>query len=256
MSDPAARASNPQEAQYERLHEAYAAHYYDPTSIAYRREFVFGPLCAGLDLHGRRVADIACGSGHNSLLLREIYRDLELEGFDLSSPACADYERNVGARAHKVDLTRPLALERTFDAAIVIGGLHHCVADLGAAFGNIAGLLKPGGLLLIWEPSARSFLNAPRRLWYRTDDYFEHGTEAALDPRRLIALAGDKFVAKRVRYHGGPAYFLIYNSLVLRVPLRWKGALAPPLFGLERIWNAIPLAAAHATFIAVWERRP
>jgi SAM-dependent methyltransferase len=256
MIDSASGAPNPQEAQYEWIHEPYSAHYYDPSSMAYRRKFVFEPLCAGLDLNGKHVADLACGSGHNSLLLRQMYRDLELEGFDLSSPACADYERNVGARAHKVDLTRPAALDQTFDAAIVIGGLHHCVADLPVALSNIANMLRPGGMLLMWEPSALSFLDGLRRRWYRADRYFEEATEAALDPRSLIALAGDKFTAKRVKYHGGPAYFLIYNSLVMRVPLRWKGTLAPPLFWLERLWNAIPLPAAHATFLARWERRP
>jgi SAM-dependent methyltransferase len=255
MIDSTPGVPNPQERQYEWIHDAYAAHYYDPSSMAYRRKFVFEPLCAGLDLAGKRIADLACGSGHNSLLLRQMYRNLKLEGFDLSAPACADYEKNVGARAHKVDLTRPFTHEQPFDAAVIVGGLHHCVANLPATLTNIAGMLKPGGLLLMWEPSARSFLEIFRRHWYRRDRYFEASTEAALDPRKLMAASEGKFVAQRVTYHGGPAYFLIYNSLVMRVPLRWKPALSPPLFWLERAWNALPIPAAHATFMAVWERR-
>lgn len=255
MINSAPGAENPQERQYEWIHDAYAAHYYDASSLAYRRKFVFEPLCAGLDLAGKRIADLACGSGYNSLLLREMYPDLQLEGFDLSSPACADYEKNVGARAHKVDLTQPFAVEAPFDAAMIIGGLHHCVADLPVALANVAGMLKPGGLLLMWEPSARSFLELFRRSWYRMDRYFEANTEAALDPRKLLAQSAGQFVARRVKYHGGPAYFLIYNSLVLRVPLRWKRPLSTPLFWLETAWNAVPLPFAHATFMAVWERQ-
>ena len=254
MNPGRTEAPNPQEGHYERIHDAYAAHYYDASSLEYRRRFVLEPLCAGLALANKRVADLACGSGHNSRLLQGMYPGLRLEGFDLSARACVDYARNVGAPAHKVDLTRPFEHGAGFDAALIMGGLHHCVTDLGATLANIARMLKPGGVLLLWEPNARSFLEACRRYWYRRDRYFEPGTEAALDARDLIAQAGGRFVAKRVVYHGGPAYFLICNSLVLRVPLRLKPVLSPPLFWLERAWNAVPVPAAHATFMAVWER--
>ena len=47
---------------YERIHSDYARHYYDQTSMAYRRRFIYDHLLAGLDLNGKRVADLACGN--------------------------------------------------------------------------------------------------------------------------------------------------------------------------------------------------
>src|ERR1043165_8421722 len=96
---------NPQIQHYASIHESYGAHYYDASSMAYRRTFFFEPLLAGIDLSGRRVADVASGSGYNSLILREMFPTIRLEGFDISETACADYTRLLGAPAHQVDLT-------------------------------------------------------------------------------------------------------------------------------------------------------
>ena len=45
-----------------------------------------------------------------------------------------------------VDLTRPVAMAETYDGAIVVGGLHHCVADLAQTLRNIAAMIRPGGI--------------------------------------------------------------------------------------------------------------
>jgi SAM-dependent methyltransferase len=254
-NSPGDRAlDNPQEAHYHKIHDEYSAHYYDRCSMDYRRRFVFEPLCKGIDLNGKRIADLACGSGHNSLLLRELYPSIQPEGFDLSSRACADYEYVVGAPAHQIDLTKSVEIDQSFDAAIIMGGLHHCVSNLPATLGNISKMLRPGALLLMWEPNKRCFLERLRRLWYKADRYFEAGSEAALDPRELHALSGGRFAERQAVYHGGPAYFLVCNSLVFRIPLGAKPALSAMTFPLERVWNLIPFPTAHATFMAVWER--
>ena len=51
---------------------------------------------------------------------------------------------------------------------------------------------------------------------------------------------GGAFREVATHYFGGPAYFLIYNSLVMRVPLSIKRYVAPPLFWAETAWNALP----------------
>ena len=40
-----------QQALFEAMHQAYQAHYYDATSMAYREEFIFAPMLEGLDLN-------------------------------------------------------------------------------------------------------------------------------------------------------------------------------------------------------------
>ncbi|HXT22277.1 MAG TPA: class I SAM-dependent methyltransferase, partial [Thermoanaerobaculia bacterium] len=228
--------------------------YYDAESVAYRERFFHDPLFAGLDLDGKDVADLACGSGVTSLAIRRRFPGARTFGFDLSEQACADYEVKVGRPAFVADLTRTVDVGRTFDAAIVIGGLHHCVADLPRTFANIRSLLRPGGLLLMMEPSDDFLLAGLRRLWYRVDHYFEAETERALSHDDILATAGPGWSLVDVRHLGGPAYFLILNSLVFRVPRAMKRALAPPLGAIEAVYNRLPGKLPFACFVARWRR--
>ncbi len=245
---------NPQEAHYEKIHDDYVAHYFDPTSREYRRRYIFETLFAGVDLDGKRVAELASSVGTNSLLLRERFPGIRLEGFDLSKQACLDYERNVGAPAHVVDLTRTAEIAPTFDAAFIVGGLHHCVNDLPTTMRNIAGMLKPGATLHWYEPNASFLLQKIRDLWYRADKFFDAASERALTEDELIGAAADWFVPGQTLYLGGPAYFLVLNSLIFRVPLRAKATLAPLLFALENGWSRVPGSLAHPVIAGIWRR--
>jgi len=95
-----------QKDHYERILTAYDSHYYDKWSIRYRDEFIFGPMWDRFDLNNKFIADLA-------------------------PSACVNYRRNTGFAARECDLTMPMELVAEFDAAMVVGGLHHCVADLG-----------------------------------------------------------------------------------------------------------------------------
>lgn len=245
---------NPQKAHYEAVHDAYEAHYYDAPSMAYRHRFLYGPLFAGLDLNGRSVADLACGSGHNSFAVRRYFPDAKTTGYDISESACADYRSRTGGAAYQVDLTCLRDSDREHDAALVIGGLHHCVSDLEATFRNIARLVRPGGHLMMMEPNDQFLLSSIRRIWYRRDRWFEAETEAALKHDEIASRAQPYFVPERVHYFGGPAFYLILNSLITRVPLHLKPALAQVLLPMESIYNRLPGRAPFAAFLAVWRR--
>lgn len=251
-------ASDRQRAHYERIHDAYEAHYYDAESLAYRERFILDPLLGGVDLSGRRLADLASGSGHNTTLLRRRYPDLDAVGFDISDDACRGYEANTGSPAHRLDLTRPNATEAfagQFDAAIIVGGLHHCVSNLPATLDNIHALLRPGGQLLLFEPNAGYRLETLRTLWYERDTYFDSETERALTHDELVALAGDRFDVELVLHLGGPAYFLILNSLVMRVPHWLKRQIAAPSMAVEEVFNRHMGPRSCAYFVARWRRK-
>lgn len=243
---------NPQQQHYETVHDEYGDHYYDESAMAYRREFIFKPMLRGLDLSGARVADLACGSGFNSTLLKEYFPSVTTDGFDISSRACEDYRRNAG-EAYQCDLTQPYTPPRQYDAAMVLGGLHHCVINLPQTLANIASLVRPGGFLLMVEPNHRYLLQTVRDLWYRNDHYFDAATERALVHEELLAMA-PQFRCQNAFYYGGPAYFLILNSLILRLPLRAKSLLQKPLFAAERLYNRLPGQRLFPVFSAVWQR--
>jgi SAM-dependent methyltransferase len=244
-----------QESHYDSILTDYEAHYFDVTSMHYRHQFFYEWLLKGIDLDGANVADLACGSGQNSLLLRQRFPSCKTIGYDISSSACQAYTRNTGQPAVQIDLTRPARDLQQHDAAIIIGGIHHCIADLPATLGNVAAMLKPGGWLFMMEPNKSYVLEGLRRLWYRKDRYFDAESEEALDHDQLAKLGGDLFDVGEVRYLGGPAYFLILNSLLLRLPVRLKPYIAPPLFVAERLYNrALSTPYAFPVFIARWRR--
>jgi len=248
--------SQRQKQHYERIHDAYVDHYFDRHSMAYRDRFIYRPLFEGLDLNDKAVADLACSSGQNSLELLRFFPRAQITGFDISAKACADYRANVGRPAIEIDLTKGARLDARFDAALVVGGLHHCVADLPATLETIAGLLEPGGLLLMMEPNADFVLEGARQLWYRHDSYFDAATEHALSHDALARLAASWFRPRDVRHMGGPGYFLILNSLIFRLPKALKAVLAEPLSAVDQLYNRLPGQAPFPYFLARWERLP
>ena len=243
-----------QKEHYEAIHDAYEAHYYDATSMAYRHRFIYRPMFEGVQLNGCSVADLASGSGHNSLALREYFPSARTTGYDISESACRDYRTNTGSPAHQIDLTRLQNPPEIHDAAFVMGGFHHCIVDLDATLRNVARMVRPGGRLLMIEPNEDFFLSGVRRVWYRKDRWLDADSEAALRHDELAARAAPYFVTKRVVYMGGPAFYLIYNSLIMRVPLKAKPYLAPVLFPIEAAYNRLPGRRGFAGFIAEWQR--
>lgn len=240
--------------QFERIHDDYVAHYYDTWSMRYREEFIFPFISNGVDLNTERVAELACGSGYNSLALQQQFPKVSLSGFDISPSACADYERNTGFPAFQLDLTKPFQIEQKFDLAFVIGGLHHCIADLDQTLLNVAKILVPGGKFVMLEPNAQFFLEALRKLWYRLDDSFDAETEHALNHDEILKSADTYFTCTDLRYFGGPAYFGVLNSMILGIPLKAKPIISPALFLMERYWNKIPGRRLHNVFLGRWER--
>lgn len=105
------------------------------------------------------------------------------------------------------------------------------------------------------EPSADFILEPMRQLWYRVDrSNFDAENEHALSHNQLLAEHGHGFRLRNVEYLGGPAYFLLLQSWVLRVPSSVKRYLAPPLMAVERLYQKLPGKLPFSTFIASWEK--
>ena len=242
-----------QKDHYERILVDYDAHLFDKWSMRYRDEFIFSPMWDDLDLNGKHIADLACGSGFNSISLRERFPRARVVGFDISPSACAAYQQNTGFPARECDLTQPMGAVPDFDVAMVIGGLHHCVADLPQTLRNIASMLTSGGLFMMLEPSSEFFLETVRKFWYRHDSTFDHASEHALRHDELLAMNGS-FALLDIRYFGGPAYLGVLNSIVLRIPLASKRFVSPPLIAAERLWNRLPGRKMFNAFLARWRR--
>ena len=258
MNEPRAREdamrdSLRQQAHYERRISTYERHHFDRWSTRYRERFIYRPMWGDIDFNGKEVAELACGSGQNTAAFLRSFPAASVTGYDISPTACEKFRALTGCPAHVVDLTQPVDGSNAYDAAFVIGGLHHCIVDLPQTIRNIAGMIRPGGHLMMLEPNARHLLEGLRRRWYRVDPNFDAATEGALDHDALLA-STDDFVLSDVRYLGGPAYFFVLNSVITRVPLWLKPAISPPLLALERLWNASGWPRMNNVFLARWRR--
>ena len=241
-----------QQSHYETIHDEYELHYYDKWSLEFRNQFVYNVIFSNINLNGKTVADLASGSGHNSLALLKRFPQASVNGFDISRKACEAYKTNVGSEAYQLDLTSKIDFDRKFDAAMIFGGLHHCIGDLQGALVTVFNLLKPGGIFLMWEPNRECFLEGARRIWYQRDNYFQADSECALSAGEILKLAPPQFKQFALYYMGGPAYFLICNSMIFRIPQFFKGTLAKPLFLTEKIYNRLPGSFWFPYFIAKW----
>lgn len=253
-----AQGSARQKELYEQIHDEYLDHYYDDDSMAYRRRFYYDPAFQGLDLNGRRVADLASGSGFNSLELLSRFPKAQMMGFDISAKACTDYRKLVGAPAEELDLTKPLAkpeLAGQFDAVMIWGGLHHCVIDLPATLRTVAAMLKPGGTFIMLEPNAGFVLNAARKIWYKFDRYFDASTEAPLYHDAVHEMAGDLFEVEYVKFMGGPGYFLVAQSMIFRLPKSFKRAISGTLTVADGLYNKLGWSPLYPYFVARWTRK-
>ena len=247
-------AGSSQGQHYDHILDDYDRHYYDSHSLQYREQFILQPLLDGLDLRGKRVADLASGSGETTAYLAKTYPGIEITGFDISARACERFREKTGFPAIQLDLTAGRYEGDPFDAAVIMGGLHHCAANLPHAVGTVATMLRPGAHFLMFEPNRDYVLESARRLWYRWDRYFDAANEMALSHDALIAAAGGAFTLERVRYFGGPAFFLVYNSLVFRIPHWTKRVISPALLRAEGLYNQLPGRAPFASFTARWRR--
>ncbi len=130
----------------------------------------------------RRVLDIGCGAGNNTLKLHQcLGHDFDACLLDLSPAMVARAvervgEVNTGKITPWVGDFRTLDLpEAGYDVALAAAVLHHLRddADWETAFSKIFRLLRPGGSLWITDLVAHSHPQVQEMMWQRYGEYLE-----------------------------------------------------------------------------------
>ncbi len=235
------------------IHDKYYESTTDAFAIAYREETSLNPLDQLLDADVERVFELAAGDGFASRWLKNRRPHIQISGTDISEKAANDYRAKTGSECFVADFTKPFDVEQKVDAVIVMGGIHHFVADLDTAFENIRRMLKPNGILIMAEPNADYFLQPLRSLWYRLDrKNFDHATEWALSHNDLLKRYADHFVCESISYKGSPGALLMMHNWALRIPQSFKPWYARPVMAIDRAWHRLPGRLPFNFFVAKW----
>jgi ubiquinone/menaquinone biosynthesis C-methylase UbiE len=241
-----------QQQHYDEIAADYEAHYSDEWSVEYRRQFIYEPMFAGINLSGMKVLDAMCGSGQTTSYL--LSHGANVTGLDISNEVVETFQRRwTSASIVKRSLLDSGLPDNSFDCVAVVGGLHHIHPNVKAAMREIHRVLKPGGYFCFMEPHSSSLPDVIRRVWYRFDRFFSDN-EAAIDIELLRRDFGDRFTLKRVKYLGNVAFLLVLNSLIFRIPPGSKKFFAPLLMKLEPVVNKLQTRITSCFAVTQWQK--
>ena len=124
-----------------------------------------------------RCLDVGCGDGRTSGLWL-LNHGCSYEGVDVSAPAVAE-AIGLGLQAQRIDdaSTLPFA-DRSFDVVVCVEVLEHLFSPLEAV-GEMARVLRPGGLLIVTVPNVA--------YWRRRLDFFLLGRWNPLGDDRAVS---------------------------------------------------------------------
>jgi ubiquinone/menaquinone biosynthesis C-methylase UbiE len=210
-------AARKQQAHYDKIAEVYVANLDYPHTRTYQAYLDAALLDA---LVGKRIgvmAEICCGHGEALALL-----DDRVEagiGVDVSLAMLRRAHERFAERPYlfvQGDATRLPLADAAFDSVVMLGGIHH-VGDRERLFGEIARILKPGGVFAWREPVSDFFLwRALRALIYRVSPLLDAETERPLLYRETVpVLERAGLSVERWTTHGFLGFCLLMNSDVL-----------------------------------------
>ncbi|MGE0401996.1 MAG: class I SAM-dependent methyltransferase [Kofleriaceae bacterium] len=135
---------------------------------------------ANIDLRGKHLLDAGCGNGFGLELLQKAFRPARLVGFD-RMPEQIERAKRRGSNAELSvgDITAIAQPDASFDGVFVFGILHH-VPAWRVALGELARVLRPGGVLLVEELHG-DFIRIQDRVIGTS-----HPTEAVFDGPQLV----------------------------------------------------------------------
>ncbi len=248
MSDAEAK----QKAYYNQIAGEYDDHYASEPAMKYR-ETLFDRIFVGQQLDGLRVLDAMAGGGQNSAYFHR--RGCQMSAIDISESQVEHYRRRYPDAEVFCGsaLTTPFP-DGQFDL-VVTDSMHHLHPQVSEGLNEFSRLLKPGGRLVIWEPSSGSVLDLIRKAWYKLDRRYFEDNEESLDVDALHRDHSDQFDLTFKYYGGNLAYVFVVLSMALRIPVRAVNFYATPLLFLERLISPLQTKLTSLWVLAEFKKK-
>ena len=180
---------------------------------------------------GRKLLDVGCATG--DFLDAGRAAGFDVEGLELSTWSCA-VARERGFTVHQQRLSElAVSAPAQYDVVSLIGVIEH-FPEPRAEMANLAKLLRPGGVIVMWTGDVDSWLARVlgRRWWYWQGQHIQYFTQKSLSA--LARWAGFEPLATE-RYPFAATHATLSNSL-RRYPFHAvASALLAPVFKIKPV---------------------
>ncbi|MEO8360860.1 MAG: methyltransferase domain-containing protein [Vicinamibacteria bacterium] len=187
------------------------------------------PLLPAKDAAGRRLLDAGCGTGWN---LQDLSKFGETHGVDLS-PLAVITTRRRGGRVIQGNLLELPYASASFDVVTSFDVIYHAwVKNDAQAIGELARVLKPGGLMLIKAPALKILWGAHDEAVHSRHRYNRAEMEALIEGASLKLI--------RSTYANSLLFPVLLSRRFLDRALNRHGsdvALLPPL--MEKLFGGL-----------------
>jgi SAM-dependent methyltransferase len=200
-----------------------------------------------------KVVEAMCGSGQTTRYL--LSHGAKVTGLDISEEVIKSFKKRwPGSQAVCGSILDSGLESNSYDAVVIVGGLHHLHPNVNPAISEIHRILRPDGYLCFVEPHKGSFPDLARRLWYINDSLFAENEEA-IDVKEMKREFASGFIFDQERYFGNFGYLLVLNSMVFRIPLKLKPYYTPLFIHLESLVNPLGGSLFSCSVVCRWRKK-
>lgn len=207
---------------------------FDPAAISSKPSVLkhFAPVAARYLSKQHRCLDLGCGPGGFLAVMADMCGSIVgadiVPSFVQECQQMIEHRKIGNARAVLLDSSRLAFADNEFDRVIMVDTIHH-LENMNETMSEVARVLKPGGMLLIFEPNKLNPLLALMCVL----DKNEHGLLKLGTFSAYKKLLGNAFAIECEEYNGtligpdGGAALAIADYLAANRILSW---LSPKLF--------------------------
>lgn len=242
-----------QKKYYDSIAKEYEFHYNDENALKYRHQ-VYDDFLKGIKLEGINVLDAMCGGGQSASFFHK--KGAIVTGVDISEGQTENFKKRFPNCEIYCDSILNFTINEGNYDFFITDSVHHLHPNVKECMERFYCLLKPGGYLMIWEPSAGSVFDLIRKLWYKTDKKYFQDNEASIDLERLTKDFSSKFSLKKSNYGGNFGYVLLLITMALRKKNKISNkSIVNFILFLERIINKIQNKYISLWFMALYQKK-